>query len=198
MTDKPETNRAGVASFHKDAAMTAADPRAWFIREVLPLEALLMQFLRRNRNNADDIVDLRQDIYVRVFEAAQKQIPDAAKPFLFTTARNLIINRVRHEQVVAIEAVADLDELNIASTEPEPERTVMARDVLRLLQEAIDKLPPRPREAILLNKVEGLSRREIAQRMGIAEDTVRQHLMHAMRGLTDVLYSEQSDLRRRA
>ncbi len=178
--------------------MTASDPRAWFVREVLPLETILMQFLRRNWSNPDDIADIRQDVYVRVFEAARKQIPDAAQPFVLTTARNLLIDRVRREQVVPIEAVADLDELGVASSDAEPERTVMARDALRLLQAAIDKLPARPREAILLNKVEGLSRREIAVRMGIAEDTVRQHLIHGMRSLADFLYSEQLETRRPA
>lgn len=196
MVDKPEINSTGADPLRQGGTVSAANARSWFIREVLPLEATLMQFLRRNRSNADDVVDLRQDVYVRVFEAAKKQLPESTRSFLLTTARNLLINRVRHEQIIPIEAVADLDELNLASSEPEPERTVIARDVLRLVQEAIEKLPPRPREAILLHKIEGLTRREIAQRMGIAEDTVRQHLMHAARGLADFLYSAQSDLRR--
>ena len=176
--------------------MTAPNVRAWFVREVLPLETVLMQYLRRNWSNTDEIADLRQDVYMRVFEAAKREIPQAAKSFVFTTARNLLIDRVRREQVVPIEAMTDLDGLTIASGEPEPERTVLARDALRSLQAAIDKLPPRSREAVLLHKIEGLTRREIGQRMGIAEDTVRQHLMHGMRVLADLIYSEQMDVRR--
>ena len=56
-----------------------------------------MQFLRHNWRNKADIADLRQEVYVRVYEAARKQIPDPAKPFVFTTARNLLIDRVRRE-----------------------------------------------------------------------------------------------------
>lgn len=196
MADTPDNSREGADTRRAGAVMTASDPRAWFVREVLPLETILMQFLRRNWSNADDVADLRQEVYIRVFEAAKKQIPDTPKSFVFSTARNLLIDRVRREQVVPIEAVSDLDDLGVASSDPEPERTVMARDALRSLQAAIDKLPSRPREAILLSKVEGLTRREIAQRMGIAEDTVRQHLMYAMRALADFLYSEQMDVRR--
>ena len=172
------------------AAMTATDVRIWFVREVLPLETLLMQFLRRNWTGTSEIADLRQEVYARVFEAAQKQLPDSARAFVLMTARNLIIDRVRREQVVPIEAVADLDMLGVAANDAGPERAAIARDALRRLQGALDKLPRRPREAVFMSKVEGLTRREIATRMGIAEDTVRQHLMSGMRSLADFLYGE--------
>src|SRR6185437_16325728 len=61
------------------ASAAMRDLKDWFIREVLPLESALMQFLRQNWRDKADIADLRQDVYVRVFEAAQKQIPDTAK-----------------------------------------------------------------------------------------------------------------------
>ena len=44
---------------HPDAAMTASEVDAWFGREVLPLEAALMQFLQHNWRNKADIADLR-------------------------------------------------------------------------------------------------------------------------------------------
>ncbi|HVZ69380.1 MAG TPA: sigma factor, partial [Rhizomicrobium sp.] len=95
--------------------MNASDLDAWFVREVLPLEAALMQFLRRSWRNRADVDDLCQEVYVRVYEAAKERIPDPARPFVFTTARNLIINRVRREQIVPIETLGDLDALNIAA-----------------------------------------------------------------------------------
>ena len=91
---------------------------------------------------------------------------DPAKPFVFTTARNLLIDRVRREQIVPIEAVADLDALGIAADEPGPDRSVIAREELRRLQAALDRLPPRCREAVVLQQIEGLSRREIASAHG--------------------------------
>ncbi len=156
--------------------MAVSGVNAWFIREVLPLEAGLMQFLRRCVRDESDAADLRQDVYVRVYEAALKQIPNPVRPFVFTTARNLVVDRVRREQVVSIEAVADLEALEIALDEPGPERNVMARQELRRLQAALDHLPPRSRQAMTLRKIEGLSRREIASRMGIAEQTVAEYL----------------------
>ena len=72
MVETPETSREDADLRHAGAAMTASDVKAWFVREVLPLEAALMQFLRHNWRNNSDIDDLRQEVYVRVYEAAQQ------------------------------------------------------------------------------------------------------------------------------
>ena len=153
-----------------------------------------MQFLQHNWRNQSDIADLRQDIYMRVYDAAQKQIPERTKPLVFTTARNLILTRVRDAQVVPIEAVSDLEALNTAIDAPDPERSAIARDELRRLQVAIDRLPARCREAFVMSRIQGLSRNEIALRMGVSEKTVTEHFTKAMRLLADILYAEQADL----
>ncbi len=62
----------------------------WFKREILAHEAALVRYLMRNRPKHHEVVDLRQDIYVRVYEAAAKARPAAPKSFLFTTARHLM------------------------------------------------------------------------------------------------------------
>jgi len=172
------------------AAIAAPGLHDWFVREILPLEAQLMQFLRRSGRNKSDIDDLVQDVYVRVCEAAQKQIPHPVKPFVFAVARNLLVDRVRREHIVSIEAVEDLDALNIAIETPGPDQNVMAREELRRVQAALDRLPPRSRQAVILRKVDGLSWREIASRMGITEKTVNHHLTDAMHALADMLYGE--------
>ncbi len=176
-------------------AVTVAEADAWFVREVLPLEAVLMQFLHHNWRAKDDVPDLLQDIYMNVYEAALTQIPHQTKAFVFAAARNLLINRARREQVVSIEAVADLDTLGMAMDVPGPDRSVVARDELRRLQAAIERLPPRCREVVVLRRIEGMPRREIAQRMGITEDTVAEYLANGMNVLADTLYGEPPDLR---
>jgi len=195
MVKKPELDREATAISNCGAVITAPELHDWFVREVLPLEATLRQYLRRSlkdRNNVDDLV---HDVYVRVCEAANEKIPQPVQPFVFTVARNLLINRIRREQIVPIEAVEDIDALNIAIESPGPEQIVLAREELRLAQAALDRLPPRARQAVILRKVEGLSWSEIAQRMGIAEATVGWHLKDAVRGLTRILYGEGNDLR---
>jgi RNA polymerase sigma factor (sigma-70 family) len=196
MVEKTHGRHGGADLNVPQAISVAAQADAWFAHEVLPLEAALMQFLQHNWRNKSDIYDLRQEIYVRVYEAALKQIPERPKQFVFATARHLLIDRVRQEQIIPIEAAADLEALDIVAETPGPDRVAMARDELRRLQAALDRLPTRAREAVVLGRIEGLSRHQIAVRMGIAEGTVAQYLSRGICMLVDILYGEPPNVRR--
>ncbi len=147
-----------------------------------------MTYLRQNRRNANDAADLRQEIYTRVYESALERIPDNPKNFLFVSARNLLLNLVRHEQIVPIEAMADLEGLNVATDAPGPDRAAIARDELRQLKAVLGALPARAREAVTLAYFEGLTGKEIAERMGVTQSAASKHLSHGMRLLTDLLH----------
>ncbi len=165
---------------------------AWFVREIVPLEANLMKYLHHNWRNASDIPDLRQEIYARVFEAAREQIPDNPEHFLFVCARNFLIDLVRREQVVPMETFADLDTLGVASSAPGPDRLVIEREELRRLEAALEQLPVRMREAIRLAYFEGLSRKEIARRMGVAQSTASHFIADGAVILGRILYGVQA------
>jgi len=185
------------APLTSEAAMTPAEVDAWFVREILPLEAALMEYLQHNWRNRSDVHDFRQEIYIRVYQSALKAVPERPKQFLFTIARNLLINRVRHEQIIPIEAVADLEGLEIAADEPTADHALLARDELRHLQSALDRLSPRCKQAIVLGRIEGLSRSEIATRMGVAESAVSKYLSTGIRALVEMFYGETIALRRK-
>ena len=174
-------------------AVTHDSVSAWFIREILPLEANLMRYLQHNWRNASDIPDLRQEVYARVLAAAQERIPDNPENFLFVCARNLLINTVRREQIVPMDTFADLDALGIASGAPEPDRLIIERDEIRRLKAAMEQLPARTREAIALAYFEGLSRKEIAQRMGVTHQTASEFVAKGTLILADILYAAAAD-----
>jgi RNA polymerase sigma factor (sigma-70 family) len=159
----------------------------WFIQQVLPLEPLLVGFLRRNWRQQDDIDDLRQDIYVQVYEAAEAVRPAFVKAFVFTVARNLLIDRARRAKVVSIDSAADPDTVDSRIDELSPERHAIGRQDLFLLQHALAGLPPRCREVVELRKVVGLSQREVAERLGIAEATVEKQIAKGVRALAGAL-----------
>jgi len=190
MAEKPETDRGMASSLGPGSA--TSEVKAWFVREVLPLEPMLIRFFRRSGRT--DVEDLRQDVYMRVCDAAMEQIPHPTKPFVLAVARNLLIDRVRREHIVSIEAVENLDALNIATDDPGPDQNLMAREELRRLQLALEKLPRRLRAPVVMRKIDGLSRREIAQRLGISEKTVEKQLTQGVRALADILYGESTDL----
>src|SRR6185312_6224505 len=147
MADKPETGRDDTDLRLRSVSPTVPALQEWFVREVLPLESTLMQFLRRSGRSKSDIDDLVQDIYVRVCETAAREFPDPVKPFVFTVARNLLIDRLRREQVVPIETMEDLDALNVAMDAPGPDQNVIAREELRRVQAALPSAAPRPRSS---------------------------------------------------
>jgi RNA polymerase sigma factor (sigma-70 family) len=166
------------------------DRDLWFVREVLPLEPALTRFLRRHWRKEAEVPDLRQEVYVRVYEASRTGVPYYVQQFVFTTARNLMIDLLRRAQVVSIETVSDLEALDVHTDEVGPEREVIARDELRRLQSALDQLPLRCREIVTLRKVQGMSQRDVARRLGIVEDVVEHQVMKGIRLLATTLYGE--------
>lgn len=162
------------------------DLNDWFQREVLPLEPALMRFLRRNWRDADDLPDLRQELYANLYESARKNGPPAhVRAFVFIAARNLLINNMRRSRVIPIDSVANLGELEVNGIVDmlTPEREAEAGEELRRLQGALDRLPPRCREALWMRRIDGLSQKEVAAAMGVGERTVEEQMRRAMRQL---------------
>lgn len=159
----------------------------WFASEVLVHEVALTGYLKQSWRNHEDIADLRQEIYVRVYESARTCRPTAPKAFLFTTARHLIIDRARRGRVVSIEAAGGFENLNVLIDEISPEQRLSARQELKELASAFGRLPPRCREVVWFRKVDGLSQNEVAQKLSISVRTVEFQVQKGMRILADVL-----------
>ncbi len=165
----------------------------WFKEEVLAHEPSLRRYIQRTWRRPDDLHDLVQEAYAKVYQAAQVSRPRSPKAFLFTTAYHLIADRLRRERVVSIEAVADLESLNVLNDEISEERRVSARQELKILSDALDRLPTRCREVLWLRRVEALPIKVIAARLGIEVVTVDKHLMRARRLLAE--YLNEADAR---
>jgi len=161
---------------------------SWFAREILVHESALMRYLLRSWFRREEIHDLRQEIYVRVYEAAAKVRPAMPKSFMFTTARHLMTDRLRRGRVVSIEAVGDIDALNVLIDEISPERRLGARQELKRLTDAFDRLPDRCREVVWLRRVEELSQKQVAARMGISEKTVEKQVAKGARLIAEYFY----------
>jgi RNA polymerase sigma factor (sigma-70 family) len=164
----------------------------WFKREILAHEASLVRYLFRTWPQRQEVFDLRQDVYVRVYEAAAKARPQAPKSFLFATARHLMTDRIRRKRIVSIDAVGDLDALNVMVEDISPEQRISAYEELRRLAEAIDQLPPRCREVVWLRRVDELAQKDVAVRLGITQKVVEKHVMKGMKLLAAALFRTES------
>ena len=165
----------------------------WFATEILRYEAALTRYLMRVCLNHAEIADLRQETYVRVYESAVRVLPNSPRAFLFATARNLLADRLRRERVVSIDYTQDLDVLNLLVDELSPEHRVSARQDLRRLSLALDALPEDCRNVIWLRRVEELSQKEAARRLGIPEGTLESHLSRGVRALARAMFTGDVD-----
>ena len=156
---------------------SASDERAlWLGRHVLPHEPALRAWLRRRRLQGLEVDDVIQETYTRLVAAESVQHVLDAKNYAFQIASSVVIDHLRRMKVVSIAALPDMEYLDIVSDAPSPERQVLDRDELHRLAVAIAALPAKVGEVFTLRRVHGLSQREVAQRMGIAESTVEKHM----------------------
>lgn len=153
--------------------------------------APLRRYLTRFLGNASEAQDIAHDAYVRVYSSETKKPADNPQALLYTTARNLAINRLKRRSIAPMSS--DSAHIEAApSRAPGVVQQVMARQELSLLETAIAELPPGCRNVLLLRKVELLSHQQIADRLGIAVSTVEKQHARALRLLRTAL-SAQSD-----
>jgi len=160
----------------------------WFATEVLPHERLLRRYLLRVWRDPAEVPDLVQEVYVRVYERARDHIPQQPKAFLFATARNLMADLLRRSRVVSINTVQAMEGIDALTDEISPERRLNARQELGLVALAFDSLSAKCREVIWYRRVEGLSQRETAERMGLKEDAIESQLSRGIRALARAMF----------
>lgn len=148
------------------------DRAAWLVQHIIPVEPALRRWLSRYANTGLDIGDVVQETYAIL--ANLESVAEIKNPraYAFQTARSLILAHLRHARVISIVSVSDVDTLEVAAGEPSPEILAGDRDELRNVLQAVAGLPARVRQILMLRRVDGLSQREVAQRLGISENIV--------------------------
>jgi RNA polymerase sigma factor (sigma-70 family) len=155
----------------------------WFTEHVLPHEPMLRAWLRGHFSKAGDVDDIVQEAYVRMLEARRAREIVSPRAFLFATARNLALGRLRHLKVEADFALAESSVWDVSDESADVAQAVARAQELELLTEAIQSLPARCRQVITLRRIYGLPQKEVAARLGISEHTVEAQATIGLRKL---------------
>lgn len=164
----------------------------WMVREVLPHEPDVRRWLARRIRGLSgmDLDDTIQETYARLSAVDPDRIVDP-RAYFFVTAGHVVGQAIRRSRIVPIETMADIDSLNLVGHDFDPERRLCGREEVERFRRALASLPPKCRQAFELRKFEGLSQRQIAERMAVAESTVEKHLSKALRSIMRAMKTEE-------
>lgn len=153
----------------------------WFAEEIQPHDSALRAYLRARFPLLGDVDDVVQDSYLKVLQARKVGAIASAKAYLFTTARNAALALFRRPRIFDDRPVTDLCVERVSEEGTNIVERVAADEEAALLLDAIDALPGRCREIFILRKLQGVPQREIAQRLGLSEQTVQVQIARGAR-----------------
>jgi len=129
----------------------------------------------KEKDLALDIVqEVFAKIWVRFDELDQNQ---NIKAYLYTAARNTVFDELRKIQVK--DTYVDIVGSRPVQVDNSTDESLAFKDLENVYQQAIQQLPPERQRIFLLNKTEYLTNAEIAERLGISVNTVRDQLVKA-------------------
>lgn len=129
-------------------------------------------------DRAEDVV---HEVFLSIWQHDHLEQIDNLESYLHVVARNSTLRLLRRQQL-EMKASRELA-LNWKETHDETEQTIITHDAQKLLQRAIDFLPPQQRTVFRLCREEGLKYKEVAERMSISQLTVKTHMQQALRSL---------------
>ncbi|MFC4595484.1 RNA polymerase sigma factor [Sphingobium tyrosinilyticum] len=166
---------------------------AWVASNIVPHEPQLRAWLRRRALPVQDIDDIVHDAYLCIAQLTDVSHIRNGRAYLFTTARSMMLQRVRRERIVRIDSLADIDALGIEDGDPSPEQYASARQELARIQRLIAGLPDRCREIFYLRRIEGVPQRQIAERMGLAEHIIEAQAVRGLKLIMKAIAKEEGE-----
>lgn len=135
--------------------------------------------MRVSKGNTYIAEELVQRTFIKVWETREYINPDKSFiSYLCTIAKNMLLNEYEHQAIQFIyeEYVKVIATENDDSTEKEVDRNLLEEYIDKLA----DELPPKRREIFIQSRKEGLSNKQIAQKLKISESTIETQLSKAL------------------
>ncbi len=143
---------------------------------------LLADFTASRLFNLNDARDIIHDVFLLLWEKRQTLVINLSlKAYLFAVVRHRIIDRIRknvtrEEYAVMLQALA-------SAYEPGIEQHLAAKELQQTINRALESLSPRIQEIYRLSREQNRSVSEIANLLGLSEQTVKNQLTAALKHL---------------
>jgi RNA polymerase sigma factor (sigma-70 family) len=144
---------------------------------------VLVAYLTSRLRCEQEAKEVAQEAYVRLLQLQEPDRPSLLRAYLFKTATNLAIDRLRHRTIQhrAQEQPELFEDLNTTRGElDDPARQLLAREQAERLLCYLQELPIKCQQVIDLHRLEELPQHEVAVRVGISERMVRRYVTYAM------------------
>lgn len=137
----------------------------------------LVNFLAARLRSRQEALEVAQEAYVRMLNLDDSSAIGFLRAFLFKTAANIAIDRMRRrDRTQHLRQKSLCEELRET---PTPERALSSEQEVAVVQRLLAELPPKCRRAFLLNRIHDMEPAEIARQMEVAERTVRHYILQA-------------------
>lgn len=143
----------------------------------------LVGYLTGRLQSEQEAKEVAQEAYVRLLQLQEPGIPGLLRAYLFKTATNLAIDRLRHRRVRhrAEEQPELFADSQFAGNElDDPARQLLAREQADQLLGYLQELPIKCQNVFNLHRLEGVPQHEVAVRLGFSERMVRRYVTYAM------------------
>lgn len=159
--------------------------------ELLAAYGELRGYLVRQLGDPHAAADVAQASFERALAYGGARAISAPRALLFQTARNLCIDRHRHDAALHVESfdahAEDWTEFSPPSTSLTPEAVLSNRQLVERVVVAIEALPPKCKEAFVLHKLEGVPHNAIAQKLGVSRSAVEKYVIRGMNACRDAM-----------
>lgn len=146
----------------------------------------LTRYLRRRGASPETAADLTQETFLRLLTSSPLSPVDNVQAYIFRTANNLSIDLARRQRLLPFldngEEVLD----RLVDEAPSPERVLLSRQELAILQTALNQVPPKPRN-VFLARLDGQTFEEIGRSIGVPTQTAFSQMVKVMMHLRAAL-----------
>lgn len=148
--------------------------------------AFLKAYFVRQTRSVQDADDYVHEVFSRVLASAAAARPvENWRGMLLRVAKSVVIDQFRRDAARRRDQHFSLDEDYdfLPDQQSDPEATISARQRLAAAEKVLAGLDPVCRQAFLLARIEGFGHKEIAKRLGIAQQSVGRHVQQALHAL---------------